>query len=346
MRVLITGSRGWTNREFLWARLGSLLSRVQQGEVLTIVHGNAQGADRLAKDWVGMCQRVGHDVDQEVHPYLGEYGRAGGHIRNQAMVDAGADLVLAFILDNSPGATSLVDKARKAGLLIEEFHETTEVDMTEETTPAEVTPPTLVERLVAVKREIGAVGKADRNAQQGFNFRGIDAVLNAVAGPFMKHGIVVYPRLQALDKGTATTSGGKVMNTVVVEVEYVFTDGEDSIKVITPGEAFDSGDKCVAKAMSVAYRTALIQALSLPTDEPDPDMETYEAAPQVRQMSDDDLLTAINTETDVVRLQEMWPAQGLSARPAHLQAAVKTRAAFLRSQETQDAEPQDGEPSA
>ena len=251
------------------------------------------------------------------------------------MVDLGADHVLAFIKDNSPGASHLVRQARKAGIPVQEFLETTEVDMTEETTPAEVTPPTLVERLVAVKRDIGAVGKGDRNAQQGFNFRGIDAVLNAVSGPLIKHGVMVYPVLQSLDKGTATTAKGSVMNTVVVVVDYVFTDGKDQIRVAAPGEAFDSGDKCVAKAMSVAYRTALIQALSLPTDEPDPDSESYEAAPQVPQLSDDDLLTAINAETSIDRLKAMWPQQGLSARPNHLQAAIKTRVAALQAEQAE-----------
>ena len=40
-------------------------------------------------------------------------------------------------------------------------------------------------------------------------------------------------------------------------------------------EAWDTGDKATPKAMSVAFRTALLQALALPTDEPDPDSHTY-----------------------------------------------------------------------
>ena len=43
------------------------------------------------------------------------------------------------------------------------------------------------------------------------------------------------------------------------------------------GEAGDSGDKATPKAMSVALRTALLQTLMLPTDEPDPDSFTYGA---------------------------------------------------------------------
>lgn len=323
----------------IWSELDRVFGKGGNAQTFVVVHGNAPGADSIANRWALENNRNGYNVAVEVHPaQWTKHGRRAGPLRNQEMVDAGADLVLAFIKDNSPGASHLVREARTAGIPVEEFRITTEVDMTEETTPEEVmapapaepTPPTLVERLVAVKREVGAVGKADRNSAQGFNFRGIDAVLNAVAGPFMKHGVMVYPRLQSLDKGTASTAKGSVMNTVVVTVEYVFTDGKDRIVTVVPGEAFDSGDKCVAKAMSVAYRTALIQTLSLPTDEPDPDSESYEAAPHVRQMSDAELTAAIEAETNLVDLQAMWSAQGLSARSTDLQMKMKNRAAELQ----------------
>lgn len=313
---------------------------MQDGELLTVVHGNAPGADGIANQWAIERNTGGYEVEPEAHPaQWTKHGRRAGPLRNQEMVDAGADLVLAFIKDNSPGASHLVREARTAGIPVEEFHVTTEVDMTEETTPEEVTspapaeptPPTLVERLIAVKRDVGAVSKGDRNSAQGFNFRGIDSVLNAVSGPLIKHGVMVYPSLHSIEKGTASTAKGSVMNTVVVTVAYTFTDGSrDRIVVTVPGEAFDSGDKCVAKAMSVAYRTALIQALSLPTDEPDPDSESYEAAPQVVQMTDRQLLAVIQAETNVDELKALWPAQGLSARSVELQSAIKQRVAELQ----------------
>ena len=49
------------------------------------------------------------------------------------------------------------------------------------------------------------------------------------------------------------------------------------------GQASDSGDKAVPKAMSVAYRTVLLQALCIPAGDPDPDSQVHEraAAPPV-----------------------------------------------------------------
>lgn len=194
-------------------------------------------------------------------------------------------------------------------------------------------PVSLVERLVAVKNDIGAVGKADRNSAQGFNFRGIDAVLNAVSGPLRKHGVMVFPRLVDLEKGTASTNGGKTMNTVVVTVEYVFTDGAAQISVIVPGEAFDSGDKAVSKAMSVAYRTALIQALSLPTDEPDPDIYSYEAGEVVTQRTDAEVIAEFETIDDVEALRTFWAEQRVNGRPKAVQDAGFKRLGVLQPAE-------------
>jgi hypothetical protein len=67
------------------------------------------------------------------------------------------------------------------------------------------------------------------------------------------------------------------MGHVIVKVAYVFTGpGGDQLLSRVIGEAMDSGDKAVPKAMSVAYRIALLQVLNLPTTEPDPDSESFE----------------------------------------------------------------------
>jgi hypothetical protein len=70
------------------------------------------------------------------------------------------------------------------------------------------------------------------------------------------------------------------MGHVKVMVRYTFhaPDGS-SLETIVPAESFDSGDKATAKAMSVAFRTCLLQTLCLPTDDVDPDATSYERAP-------------------------------------------------------------------
>lgn len=136
----------------------------------------------------------------------------------------------------------------------------------------------IVRLLSQVMEDVGAVKKGDRNQHQNFSFRGIDAVLNAVSPALRKHGVIVTPQVLDYQYDTITVGNPpKAMGHVRVMVRYTFygPDGS-SLETVTPGESFDSGDKATAKAMSVAFRTCLIQALCLPTDETDPDAQTYE----------------------------------------------------------------------
>ena len=136
---------------------------------------------------------------------------------------------------------------------------------------------TIIEALSAVALDVGAVAKKQRNQQQGFVFRGVDAVVNAVSGPMRKHGVIVVPEIVEKDLRESRTAKGAVMANVYVTVRYTFYGPEgDAVAATVAAESFDSGDKATAKAMSVALRTALLQTLLLPTDEPDPDLATYE----------------------------------------------------------------------
>lgn len=142
---------------------------------------------------------------------------------------------------------------------------------------------TIAQALTEVMKEVGAVGKKDRNASQGFNFRGIDAIVNAVSPALQKYGVIVVPSVEDYEYSSVEIGKNRtVMGHVKLKVSYTFIGaGGDAIKATVVGEAMDSGDKATAKAMSVAFRTALLQTLSLPTDEPDPDSQSYERSEKV-----------------------------------------------------------------
>ena len=142
--------------------------------------------------------------------------------------------------------------------------------------------PHIYTAILGVMRDAGVVGKDSLNVQQNFRFRGVDTVVNALAEHLRRHGIITIPRLQTytysqVNIGTNRTLTGHA----VVEVSYLFASAVDgsSTEVTVPGEAMDVGDKAVSKAMSVAYRTALIQLFNLPTGEVDPDHGVYERSP-------------------------------------------------------------------
>lgn len=143
-------------------------------------------------------------------------------------------------------------------------------------------PPVPVhEALAAVMAEVTHVGKTGKNTHQGYNFRGIDGVLNAVGPALRNHGVLVMPELLSYEAAQVEVGSKRTLQReVTVQVKYLFVGpAGDSLAVVVPGEAMDSGDKATSKAMSVAMRTALIQALALPTDEPDPDESSFERAP-------------------------------------------------------------------
>lgn len=130
--------------------------------------------------------------------------------------------------------------------------------------------------LAAVMADCDHVAKRDKNEHQRFMFRGIDAVVNAVGPVLRKHGVIVTPNVEHVSYDTVQTSTGKPATACRVLATYSFHAGDgSSIDTRVAAEAWDSGDKAAPKAMSVAFRTALLQALALPTDEPDPDSQTY-----------------------------------------------------------------------
>lgn len=145
--------------------------------------------------------------------------------------------------------------------------------------------PTIHEALAKAKAAVGNVSKAQRNAQQGFNFRGVDDVVNAVAGPLNDNGVIVTPWVDSYVSETVEVGRNKtLMAHIMGEVVYTFTGPRgDEVKAKVLAEAMDSGDKCTPKFMSVAYRIALLQVLNLPTDSPDPDSVVYERSSNVQQ---------------------------------------------------------------
>lgn len=132
----------------------------------------------------------------------------------------------------------------------------------------------------AVQAELaqeGGISKDRKNVQQGYNFRGIDDVYNALAPLLSKHGLCILPRIIARECIERTTAKGSIMFSVTVEAEFDFVCSRDGSKhvVRTYGEAMDSGDKATNKAMSAAYKYAAFQAFAIPTEgENDADTRT------------------------------------------------------------------------
>lgn len=180
---------------------------------------------------------------------------------------------------------------------------------------------TIQAALALVMDDVQAVSKDGRNQQQNFNFRGIDAVVNAVGPALRRHGVLVLPSVKSFSAQEYATKNGTVMRMSTVEVEFTFVGPDGStLTCRTIGEASDAGDKGTSKAHSVAFRTALLQSLCIPTDEPDPDESSHDRAPAVVYVSDDDarrMADLLNNADDATTARKAF-VEKFGCRPAAL----------------------------
>lgn len=121
IRILVTGSRKWQDVALVGGALEDTwydASQAYYGHRLVVVHGDCpQGADALAKQWA-----INNGIPQEAHPAdWDQYGKRAGFVRNQQMVDMGADVCLAFIKDGSRGASHTAARAEEAGIPVRRF---------------------------------------------------------------------------------------------------------------------------------------------------------------------------------------------------------------------------------
>lgn len=127
------------------------------------------------------------------------------------------------------------------------------------------------------------VKKNRSNQQQGYKFRGIDEILNALARTLADNRLVIIPHVRAREMTERQTKSGGALFNVVVSVDYTFISAVDGTReTIGPfeGEAMDSADKATNKAMSAAYKYMAIQTFCIPTEgDNDADATTHEVAP-------------------------------------------------------------------
>ena len=112
------------------------------------------------------------------------------------------------------------------------------------------------------------ISKNNHNKQQGFKFRGIDDVYNAVAPLLARHRLVIMPNVLERQVVEKSTRNGGTLSYITLKVQYDFISTEDgsSHSVVVFGEAMDSGDKGTGKALSAAYKYAAFQVFCIPTE--------------------------------------------------------------------------------
>ena len=116
-RVLVTGSRTWPNPVLIERYLDILYSKVltviTRCDDMLLIHGDClTGGDAFADAWA-----IESGVKVRRYPAQWEtYGKSAGFKRNRYMVRRGADICVAFIHNNSRGASDCFRLARDAGI--------------------------------------------------------------------------------------------------------------------------------------------------------------------------------------------------------------------------------------
>lgn len=133
-------------------------------------------------------------------------------------------------------------------------------------------------KIANILKETKAISKTEKNQQQGFKFRGIDNVMNELHELFSKNDVFILQEVQNFTtENRITKSGGtNTFTRATIKFKYMTTDGS-FVETTNVGEAMDSGDKGMNKAMSIALKYSLLQMFLIPTEESkDPDMNTPE----------------------------------------------------------------------
>jgi hypothetical protein len=137
--------------------------------------------------------------------------------------------------------------------------------------------------IAEITGELAKVGisKGRKNDQQGYAFRGIDDVYNALSGLLASHQLCLLPRVTNRSVTERASARGTSLFYVVLDVDYDLVHADGSKHTVTVvGEAMDSGDKATNKAMSAAYKYMALQVFCIPTEgDNDADKSTHEVAP-------------------------------------------------------------------
>lgn len=149
---------------------------------------------------------------------------------------------------------------------------------------SEIKAPMIYGKIADCMRQLGAISKTSKNAQQGFMYRGIDAVMNALNPVLTANHVFCVPEvLEQHREERQTRNGGNLIYSILKMCYTLYAEDGSSVSATVIGEGMDSADKSSNKAMSVAYKYAMFQIFSIPTEEmADPDADTPpESTPKI-----------------------------------------------------------------
>ncbi len=145
-----------------------------------------------------------------------------------------------------------------------------------------INPGKIFKAISKIMADMGAVAKTQQNTQQGFKFRGIDDVYNALQKVMAKHEVFTIPRILDRKRKDVVSSRGAKGVHALTQFKFIFYCSDGSfITAEADGEGIDYGDKVSNKCAAIAHKYALTQVFCVPyKDNDDPDKTSHDIKPQ------------------------------------------------------------------
>lgn len=167
-----------------------------------------------------------------------------------------------------------------------------------------------------VRTDVRSVAKTDQHIETSqktgqkfvkYNFRGVDAAVNAFGPATLRHGVnVVAVDMVTTYRDTQSSRGSKMREATILTTWQIIGPMGDSLPLIkSAGESLDSGDKGTAKAQSLALRALLFNAGMVPTGDPEPEAAHVERGEAPTRSATDYRDEIVNPETSPGRLEQI-----------------------------------------
>lgn len=209
---------------------------------------------------------------------------------------------------------------------------------------SEQTASKVYEAIAAITRDLGKSGiaKTRTNKQgEGYKFRGVDDVFNALSPLLAAHSLCIIPRMVERTTTERQSAQGKPLFFTVVTAEFDFVSAIDGSRhtARTIGEAMDSGDKATNKAMSAAYKYAAFLTFCIPLEGmADADESSQELAGAADGMDESRLIDFLATINEAATLDDLKAAYSAAATAAQAARDVVAKNRIIKAKDARKAE--------
>ena len=128
--------------------------------------------------------------------------------------------------------------------------------------------PKIYAAIAGVINDIGVVSKDKVNKQQGFKYRSVDDVYSVLNPALAKNKVFILPEILDETREIGTSKSGGRVTSVILKMKYtVYAEDGSHVETVLKGEAMDTGDKAINKAMAIAYKYLCFQLFCIPVED-------------------------------------------------------------------------------